>query len=139
MATDLKIERLHAVPLFARCDKKELQELASVIDTADVAAGDVLFRQGSVHHEAYIIESGTAEVEVNGEVVAEIPPGEMIGEVALLARGPASATVRATTDMSVLVVPHQRFHQILMNAPGLGIAIAKELAVRLQATDARLH
>ena len=88
---------------------------------------------------AYVIESGTAEVLIDGESVAEIPEGEMIGEIGLLVRGAASATVVAKTPMSLMVIPHQRFEQILGETPGLGIAIARELAQRLQATDARLH
>lgn len=136
---DQKIERLSQVPLFKGCDKKGLAELATAIDSVDVDPGKVLFREGAVQHEAFIIESGTAEVSIDGEVVAQIPEGEMIGEIGLLTRSPATATVTAVTPMSLLLVPHQRFHQVLENTPGLALAIAKELAERLRATDARLH
>lgn len=139
MATDPKVERLAAVPLFKGCDKKELERLATAIDTLDVAAGHTLFRQGAIHHEAFIVEAGTAEVSVDGEVVAEIPEGEMIGEIGLLTRAPASATVVAKTAMSLLLIPHQRFEQIASDAPGLGLGMARELAHRLQAMDARMH
>ncbi|MDH3754747.1 MAG: cyclic nucleotide-binding domain-containing protein [Acidimicrobiia bacterium] len=139
MAKDPKLERLHATPLFSGCDRKELKDLATAIDTVDVETGQVLFRQGSVAHEAFVIESGTAVVSIDGEIVAEIPEGEMIGEIGLLTRSPSTATVTAKTPMSLLVIPHQRFGQILADTPGLGTAIAKELAMRLQAMDARLH
>lgn len=139
MASDPKLDRLHSVSLFSGSDKGELKELASAIDVVDVKAGQVLFRQGQIHHEAYVIESGSAEVLVDDEVVAEIPEGEMIGEIAMLLHGPSTATVTAKTDMSLMVLPHQRFTQVLENTPGLGIAIARELAQRLQDTDKHLH
>ena len=139
MATDQKIERLSKVPLFAGADKKGLSELATAIDTINVSAGRVLFREGAVQHEAFLIESGTAEVEVDGEIVAEIPEGEMIGEIGLLCRSPATATVTAKTDMSLLMIPHQRFQQVLENTPGLALGIARELAERLSAMDKRIH
>lgn len=139
MAKDPKIDRLHAAPLFSNCDKKELERLAAAIDTIDVAAGKTLIRQGSVTHEAFVIERGEADVSIDGDHVATIPAGEMIGEIGLLTRLPASATVTAKTDMTVLVIPHQRFESVAEDTPGLGMAIAKELAQRLHATDAGLH
>ena len=139
MAKDPKIDRLHAAPLFSGCDKKELERLASAIDTLDVEAGKTLIRQGAVHHEAFVIENGEADVTIDGEHVATIPPGEMIGEIGMLTRLPASATVTAKTDMTVLMIPHQRFDSVADDTPGLGLAIAKELAQRLHDTDAGLH
>jgi CRP-like cAMP-binding protein len=139
MAKDPKLDRLHAAPLFAACDKKELSRLAMAIDLIDIEAGKTLIRQGTVNHEAFVIESGEADVFIDDELVATIPAGEMVGEIGLLTRSPASATVVAKSDMSVLMIPHQRFDAIATDTPGLGWAIAKELAHRLQATDASLH
>ena len=98
-----------------------------------------MFEQGRRSHYAYVIESGTAEVRIDGESIAEISDGEMIGEISLLAGGDSVATVVAKTPMSLIIIPHQQFEQILRETPGLGIAIARELAQRLQATNARLH
>lgn len=139
MAKDEKLDRLHAAPLFAGCDKKALSRLATSIDTINVDAGQALIRQGTAAHEAFVIESGEAEVYIDDALIATIPAGEMVGEIGLLTRAKATATVVAKTDMSVLMIPHQRFEAVVSDTPGLGIAIAKELAQRLQATDANLH
>lgn len=139
MSKDPKLDRLHAAPLFAKCDSKELKHLVSIIDTVDVKEGAELFREGRREHYAYVIESGTAEVFVDGNSVAEIPAGEMIGEIGLLVTGPASATVKAKTPMSLLAIPHDRFGAVLEETPGLGLAIARELAQRLHDMDDRLH
>lgn len=139
MSKDPKLDRLHSAPLFSRCDTKELKELVSIIDTVDVKEGSELFREGRREHFAYVIESGTAEVFVDGNPVAEIPAGEIIGEIGLLVPGPASATVKAKTPMSVLAIPHERFGTILEDTPGMALAIARELAQRLHDMDDRLH
>lgn len=139
MSKDPKLDRLHAAPLFAAADKKELSRLAQAIDMIDVPAGRTLIRQGTRSHEAFVIESGEADVEIDGELIATIPAGEMVGEIGLITQSSATATVTAKTDMSVLVIPYQRFEAVLSDTPGLSWAIAKELARRLQATDARLH
>ena len=139
MASDSKLDRLHSAPLFARCDKKALESLAKIIDTVEIDAGYELILQGRRSRHAYVIESGTAEVLIDGESVAEVPEGEMVGEISLLTRENATATVVAKTPMSLLIIEHAQFDEVLNESPGLALAIARELAQRLQATDAKLH
>lgn len=138
VSKDPKAERIKSVGLFAACGGKEIERLMSIIDTVDIGAGTELFREGRREHYAYVIESGTAEVLIDGKIIAEIPAGEMVGEVGLLSPGPASATVRAKTAMSLLAIPHQQFDTVLEDTPGLALAMARELAQRLHAIDQRL-
>ena len=133
------VERLRAAALFARCDSEALSRLATVIDTIEVEPRHQLMRQGHATDCAYVVESGVAEVRVDGEVIDEVTEGEIVGEIALLVECKATATVLAKTPMSLLLIPHAQFDQILKDTPGLGIAIARELAERLHATRTRLH
>jgi CRP/FNR family transcriptional regulator, cyclic AMP receptor protein len=137
VSKDSKVSRIQAISFFRDADKKALEHLESAADEVTVPAGHTLIEQGHNHNEGLIVESGTAEVIIDGEVVAEIPEGEIIGELALLARGPASATVRAKTDMRLLVIPFNRFDQIMNENPAMVKAIARDLAIRLRAMDAR--
>lgn len=132
---DPKAERLGQLPLFTHATPVALEHLAAAADEVEVTEGTVLVSQGSFHHECLVIEDGIAEVDVDGEVVAEIPAGEMVGEVGVLSPGPASATVRAKTPMAVLVIPYNRFSEILEDNPELTRAIAVELAERLRSMD----
>ncbi len=136
---DPKGERLLAIPLFASADKQALQHLESAVDEVDVKAGTVLYTQGHRHAEGYVLVSGTLSVTIDGEEVAEISGLEVIGEVALFGHSTASATVTAKSDASLLVIPYNRFDQILDDNPGFTKAIAKQLAARLNAMDARLQ
>lgn len=139
MARDMKEERLKAIPLFRNADHTALSHLTSAVDEVSVAPGRVLIRQDHNHNEIFVIASGTASVEVDGEVVAEIPAGEVIGELGFFVQAPASATVKAKTPMDLLVIPYNRFNQILDDNPRLTRDIARELAERLYATDAKLN
>jgi hypothetical protein len=63
-----------------------------------LAAGDTLVRQGDTGTELYLLLDGVIEVEVDGDVVAEVGPGAVVGERALLEGGSRTSTLRAVTD-----------------------------------------
>lgn len=69
--------------------------------------------------------------------MAEIPTGEFVGELSYFAPSPASATVVTAEESRVLVIPHNRFEQILDDNPKLVRAMLDELATRLQDMDER--
>ena len=135
---DPKESRLAEVPLFARADRQSIHRLASVVDEVTAPPDRVLMKEGDRHQQVYVIESGTASVEIGGQRVAELGPGAIVGELGFLLGEPATATVRATTEAEVMVIPHNRFEQVLANAPTLLRSITTELARRLRATDAKL-
>lgn len=137
--SDAKEKRLKGLSLFKNGDRKAISHLASVADEVAVKGGHTLIKEGHHHNEVYVIESGTAAVTIEGNEVAEIPAGEMVGELGYFARQPASATVVAKSDMSVLVIPYNGFDQILDENPSMVRGILNELAERLYATDAKLH
>ena len=137
-ASNPKEARLLELSLFKSADQKALGHLASAADEVSVKAGQILIRQGHNHNEVYVIESGTASVAIEGKEVAEIPAGEFVGELGFFVAGPATATVTAKTDLEVLIIPYNRFDQILNDNPGLVMAILREIAERLHDTDAKL-
>jgi hypothetical protein len=70
-----------------------------------VAAGETLVEQGDVGDELYLLLDGVFTVEIDGEEVAEVGPGALVGERALLEGGTRKATLRAATPCRVAVVP----------------------------------
>ena len=139
MASDKKEERLKKIALFREADNDAIDHLASAADEVVVPAGKVLIQQGSRHSELYVLVSGSAVVEVDGQKVAEIPAGEMVGELSFFINKAASATVRTDSESDVLVIPYNRLDQILDDNPALVRHIAAELADRLYETDEALH
>lgn len=138
MATDPKRERLKGLSLFQDADDDALDHLTSAVDEVNVDAGYALIREGHHHSEMFVLASGSAEVAIGGTSVATIPAGEFVGELAFFHQGPASATVTTTERSEILIIPFNRFDQILNDNPQMVRSIAKELAERLQATDLRL-
>ncbi|MEZ5378449.1 MAG: cyclic nucleotide-binding domain-containing protein [Acidimicrobiales bacterium] len=133
---DAKANRIHSIDLFKEADKKAIEHLEQAADEVTVKAGTVVITQGQRHNEGYLLLEGTVAVEVDGEHVADIGAVEVFGEIGLFANTPASATIRATTDLSLMVIPHNRFDQILDDNPALTKAVAKKLAMRLHEMDA---
>ncbi|MEL7155765.1 MAG: cyclic nucleotide-binding domain-containing protein [Actinomycetota bacterium] len=139
MASDPKEERLRALQLFEKADRRAMSHLISAIDEADVKAGQNIITQGRDGQEIYIVAEGTAAAIIDGNEVAEIPAGELVGELGYFVRRPASATITAKTDLKVLVMPYNRFDQILDDNPHLVRLILEEVAQRLYDTDAKLN
>ncbi|MGH1493022.1 MAG: cyclic nucleotide-binding domain-containing protein [Acidimicrobiales bacterium] len=136
---DEKQQRIAALPMFKGADKKAIVHLASSADEITVEADHVLIRQGTSNNDLYIIESGAATVEIDGEQVAEIPAGELFGELGYFVHTPPSATVKTSEESVVLVIPYNRFAQTLEENPQLVLAIAVDLAERLHAMDVRMQ
>lgn len=69
--------------------------------------GEELVTQGAEGDELYLLLDGVLEVEVDGEQIAEMGPGTMVGERAALEGGVRTATLRALTPIRVVVIPSQ--------------------------------
>ena len=70
-----------------------------------IPAGQALLEQGAPGTDVYLILDGMFVVEVDGNLVAEIGPGAVVGERAALSGGTRTATLRATTRARVAEVP----------------------------------
>ena len=131
-------DQLATLPLFSACSKRDLQRLAKATDEMTVPAGTELTTQGGVGREAFIVVSGTASVTRDGVLLAEVGPGAHIGELALLDGGPRSATVTATSDMSLLVMSKPAFNAVLDEIPTLAHKLLVSLARRLRESEQSL-
>ena len=139
MARQSHLDHLASVPLFSACSKKELQAVARASDQIDLPAGRVLCEQDSTGREAFIILDGTAEVRRNGRKVAELGAGNVVGEMALLDHGPRTATVTASTPLSVLVIGAREFSGIVDDVPPIAHKLLKALAGRVRELDAKAY
>lgn len=136
--SDAKEDRLKKLPLFKGADGKAIDFLAQAADEVTVSTGQVLIQQGHRNTVVYVLESGSATVEIDGNEVATIPAGEFVGELSYFNNKPSSATVKVAADAEVLVIPHNAFEQIMDDNPAFVRAVVAELAERLEATDLKL-
>ena len=135
---DEKLEQLKRVPLFTGLGSKELQELGALADEIDVDDGRVLTREGESGHEFFIVLDGSVEVDVKGEVVASLGPGDFLGEIALIDGKPRSATTRAVGPTRLMVVGHREFHRLMDDYPSVKSCVLQALADRVRHNE-RIH
>lgn len=132
---DSKEALLADLALFAGAGADALASLASVSDTVTVDAGTVLIQQDVRHSSVYVIVDGTAAVQVNGAAAAVISTGGVFGELAFFSQGPASATVTAQSELELLVIPFNRFDQVIDDQPGLAKVLLRNMADRLRVAN----
>jgi CRP/FNR family cyclic AMP-dependent transcriptional regulator len=98
--------RLTAIPIFSDLSPEEARRLATYATETSVADGQILMKQGDYSTELIAIEEGTADVIRDGERIASLQEGDLIGEMGLLERRPRNADVIATSPMRVLKLTH---------------------------------
>ncbi|MGH9009076.1 MAG: cyclic nucleotide-binding domain-containing protein [Acidimicrobiia bacterium] len=132
------LSHLTSVPLFAQCTKAELKSLAR--HTSDITAEpeQVLIKEGQGAYDFFVIVSGEAEVSREGRVVARLKDGDYFGEIGLLAPALRDATVRARSQMELIVLAQWDFEQALAEAPGMTRRLLAGMAHRLRQLDQRL-
>jgi predicted acylesterase/phospholipase RssA/CRP-like cAMP-binding protein len=114
-------------------------EIAGAVDSLErrsFAAGTVLMAEGDIPGEMYVLKTGSAEVLVEDhtgakQMVSRVGPGETIGEISLLTKQPASATVRIAEDCEVLVLAESKLAELTERFPGLERNMLRILATRL--------
>ena len=128
---DAKLELLERVPLFERCSKRELVEIAGLADEVTLAAGRKLTREGTSGKEFVVIVEGSAEVRRKGRRVNSLRSGDFLGEIALVTGMPRTATVTTTATTRVLVITAPAFRGLLRRMPSLQLKVLDALAARL--------
>ncbi len=126
-------ERLAGLPLFADLDDSERAEVAACAHEVTIDAGTTVARQGDNAYEFFVIEDGEAEVRRGGEVIASVRQGDVVGEIGLLVTGSRTASIVATTPMTLVAMFSREFKQIEAHMP----AIAKSLRATMRERVAR--
>ena len=100
--------------------------------------GETVFDQGDFGDKVFVVVSGEVEVVVGDNVVATLKPGEVFGEMALIADHPRSATVRAKTPLDLISISRNAFETLVTHLPGVKSSMTDILQKHLAARDALL-
>jgi CRP/FNR family transcriptional regulator, cyclic AMP receptor protein len=109
--------RLKKIPVFADVDDEELRHIANLMAEVSVPEGKELVREGDYAYDVIVIEEGTASVERGGEHVADVGPGDLIGEMGVLEREQRNATVVATSPMRLFTLTGWDIRRLRKSAP----------------------
>jgi CRP-like cAMP-binding protein len=133
-----KEERLKAVPLFSHCTKRELEFLASRVDEVSLPAGKTLLVQGKPTDTFYILLNGEVEVSVDGRPLKRLKAGDFFGEIGMLDRGLATATVTTIQPAETLALSHAQFRDAIKGNDALALQVMAAMAQRLRENAAQL-
>jgi CRP-like cAMP-binding protein len=88
-----------------------IMKAGAELERRNYEQGQAIVEQGDEGRELFLLLDGIVDVEVDGTEVAEIGPGALLGEMALLEGGKRTATLWATTPVRAVVVPPDAIDQ----------------------------
>lgn len=108
-----------------------------------ITAGTVLFREGEAGEVMYLVKEGKISVGRHHgsgeEVLAELGPGSVLGEMSLLDRRPRSATATVIEDAELAVIDNVAWEHVCAVLPPWLSAIVRVVVERLRETNVRKH
>ena len=131
---------LSQIDLFAGLTKDQLKKLVSLAQKKRFKKGETVFKQGDPSEDFQIIQSGEFDVFLWDHIMkierplSQLKPGEMFGEIGVLTGEGRSASVRCVADGATWSWEHQRFVEFLEKNQKGGLALARTLAHRLNAS-----
>ncbi len=106
------------VPLFAGLNAAEIGDIMRLLRSQSVDPGTIIVRRGDVGHSMYFVATGEVEIELK-EGHIRLGVGDFFGEIAVLRQTRRTATVRAITRTSLLVLDAQDLHALMVANPSL--------------------
>jgi serine/threonine protein phosphatase PrpC len=139
---EARLEILGRMAMLAHCSQHELVAVASATRPRTYRAGDEIVTEGLTGREMFLVVSGRLEILKDGAPIATLEPGTTFGEMAMLDEPRASATVRATSDVELLVIARESFFSLLKTDSTFAVKILWNLLLQvsgnLRVTSARL-
>jgi len=126
-----KIELLKRVPLFERCSRGELAQIAELADELDLPKARNLTSEGTGGFEFVVLVEGEADVVRRGRVVNELGPGDFFGEIALVTAQPRTATVKTRGPAKILVLTASGFRALMHDVPGIEDKVLAAITARI--------
>jgi CRP/FNR family cyclic AMP-dependent transcriptional regulator len=124
---------LEAVPLFRDLEPDDLATLVDSVRTRRFRRGEVIFHQGDPGDALHIILSGRVKISSPSDtgveaILVTLRPGEFFGSLALLDGAPRSASATAAEATETLVLPRDRFRQLVNDVPAIRDHVFEALA-----------
>lgn len=142
MTIESEVRTLRQVPMFRDIDPARLKLLAFTSERVQFSPGQRFFTQGDASDSAFVILEGRAQVSLDraGDEItlAELGQNAFVGEMGILSDRPRSATVAATEPTVALRIDKRVFLELLTQFPQMSISVMREIAERLERTNAQL-
>jgi CRP-like cAMP-binding protein len=128
-------DALQNASIFSLCSKRELKLVAKVANTRTVPADVTLLVEGDTGDSFIVLLSGRAEVRKSNRKIAELGSGDVVGELALLAKAPRNATVVTRSESEIAIIGRRDLFRLIDDAPGFSRKLLEALANRVRELD----
>ena len=141
---DISPEELRQFPIFSNLSQKQLQQLAALGYSFEIAPGKLVVKQGEPCDAIYFVLSGTLRVRLltgpeNDIALRRISSGEFFGEVGMLLQSTRTADVVAETKARLLRISSNTFQKLVKETPELSAPLLFSLAVTMAQHMAEDH
>jgi len=110
-------ERLKCIQIFAGLDDEAREAISKLAAQVSVPEGKELVREGDYSYDLIAIEEGTAKVHRGDQEIAQIGPGDVVGEMGVLERQQRNASVTATSPMLLVTLTGWDVRKLRKQAP----------------------
>jgi CRP/FNR family transcriptional regulator, cyclic AMP receptor protein len=131
------LDALAAIPFFAGLDQAALERLAGTVRARRFRRGEVIFHVGDPGDALFVIVAGDVKISLPSEtgeeaILATLQAGDVFGELALLDGAPRSASATAVTPTETVVLPRDRFRELIAMEAGVRDALLASIAGELR-------
>ncbi|MGZ3457905.1 MAG: cyclic nucleotide-binding domain-containing protein, partial [Archangium sp.] len=123
--------------LFQSFGRKDRRELVERFRAREVRRGDIIIHEGHPVDGLYVVLSGEVAVSKGGQPLAQLHEGELFGEMSLLQKTPATATVTSVRHTSLLRLPREDFDTLILTHPQI-LALVSDLTESRQRSNEAL-
>lgn len=126
----MDVSQLKSIPLFQDVPDDALRKVATFAELESHPEGAAVVKEGGYANDFYAIEDGTAKVEREGQHLADLGPGDVFGEQALLAGEQRSASVIATSPLRVIKIAHWELDKMKRDMPDAVAELNRQVEAR---------
>ena len=126
----MDISQLKRFPLFQDVPDDALLKVATFPELESHSEGAAVVKEGGYANDFYVIEDGTARVERDGQHLADLGPGDVFGEQALLEGEQRSASVIAASPLRVVKISHWELDKMKRDMPEAVAELNKQVEAR---------
>jgi CRP/FNR family transcriptional regulator, cyclic AMP receptor protein len=142
--TQMTLEALRSVPLFASLDDEAARELRRLLSDKTVPRNTRLFKQGEQGNAMYLIESGRVRISIRDDddeevILAELAQGDFFGEMSIIDGRQRSADARVIEDAQLAILSRDAFLSFVRSNPNVALEMLSALTDRLRRTDELLR
>ena len=126
-------------PLFKDFDPAARRQLVEKFKLRQAAPGEMLIKEGAQSDGLYVVLHGSVDVAAQAIDLAHLKEGEIFGEISLLTRQPATATVVSPGNSILLRLPRDQFQELVVTHPQILALVSELTEQRTAATRAALE